>query len=726
MDSGAAITLVATKLTAPTPPAHLVARPRLEDTLGAALADPAVRVVLVSAPAGSGKSTLVATWMGQSECNAWLQVDPADRDPARFWGHVVAAFARVVPNIEADIGPAIPGSGAEAGPLVEGVVNALANSPVPVVLAIDDYHLISNTAIDDAMEQLLDLAPANFTLVMCTRLDPSFRLSRLRVRGQLVEVRANDLRFAPDEASLLLQQRGMTGSHLIDALCERTEGWAAGLVLAAMSLAASPDADAFVAAFQGDDRLVVDYLTEEFLSSISTEDRDRLLRTSILNKMCGPLVDALCDTADGEAWLRSTTATNQLVIALDRTGTWYRYHHLLGDLLRLEAKNVIGGELADLHGRAGRWLHEHGNVHDAIEHYIAGGHLTTAADLIYDEATELMNRGQLRTVRDQIDRLGHLADDHAGAMVVRGWISLLTGQFADARNSLTRARSLDPNDDEAGLIVALAIMTHIASGDVAAALNEAHSAGAPFESTQAMTLGGALVWGGDFDRARAFLDQAAFMAPREGNAFAEAVTPIFYAIAEIESDNPGSARRQAVRAIEVAKANGFEDLAHVALAHSILARTTDDATKATTSAQRGVDLARKSPEKIMLAYALASGGDVLCHHGNPDGEALLRDARSIIDRCPDPGVAGRYLSRVEARHHLSSPAPTTPQLVEDLTDRELAVLRYLPSQLSQRDIASELYVSLNTVKTHCKAIYRKLGVGNRKAAVQAARDLRLL
>ena len=128
----------------------------------------------------------------------------------------------------------------------------------------------------------------------------------------------------------------------------------------------------------------------------------------------------------------------------------------------------------------------------------------------------------------------------------------------------------------------------------------------------------------------------------------------------------------------------------------------------------------------MLSYALASGGDVLCDHGHRNGETLLRDARVIIDRCPDPGIAGRYLARAEARHHLSGPVPLVPELVDDLTDREIAVLRYLPSQLSQRDIASELYVSLNTVKTHCKAIYRKLGVGDRKAAVQAARDIGLL
>jgi LuxR family maltose regulon positive regulatory protein len=269
-------------------------------------------------------------------------------------------------------------------------------------------------------------------------------------------------------------------------------------------------------------------------------------------------------------------------------------------------------------------------------------------------------------------------------------------------------------------------MTHLAIGDVAGALDEARSAPDPFESTQAMTLGGARVWGGDFEGARPFLDLAAEMAPGEGNSFVETVTPIFQAIADIECADARSARRHALRAIDIAIANGFDELAQTALAHSIAARTSHDPEAAIAAAQRGVELARKSPERIMLAYSLASAGDVLCHHNDPTGPDMVLEARSIVDRCSDPGIAGRYLDRVEARHHLVSIQPTSTQLVDDLTDRELAVLRYLPSPLSQRDIASELYVSLNTVKTHCRAIYRKLGVGDRKAAIQAARDLGLL
>jgi len=561
--------------------------------------------------------------------------------------------------------------------------------------------------------------------VLCTRLDPAVRLARLRVSGQLAEIRADDLRFAPAEASVLLAQRGAAPSPTqVQALCERTEGWAAGLVLAGLSLATSHDGDAFVASFQGDDRLVVEYLTDEFLSGVADHDRTRLLQTSVLDRMSGPLVDAVCEAADGAEWLDKTASTNQLVISLDRTGTWYRYHHLLGDLLRLEAERTI--DLTAIHSRAAAWHRVAGSSHAAVEHYIAAGEFDAAADLIYDDATEMLNQGQLRTVRLQIDSLGSVADQHAGAMVVRGFISLLTGNLSDAQASVERARTLEPNEDEAGLLVALAIMTHLASGDVARALGEVATASDPFESTLAMTLASAAIWGGDFESARGLLQQASEWAPSEGNTFVEAVTPMLAAIGHMESDDTLAAERDARAALAVAEKSGFSDIAQIALAHSILARTTTEAEPAVAAALSGVELARKSPENITFAYALASAGDVLCHHDDPRGAGLLEEARTIVDRCPGPGIAGRYLTRVEGRHQLAAPAPTTTQLIEDLTDRELAVLRYLPSRLSQREIASELYVSLNTVKTHCKAVYRKLGVGDRKAAVQAARDVSLL
>ncbi len=722
MGTGGETALVTTKLTPPTLPGQLVDRARLSGLLDEAADDPVVRVVLVSAPAGSGKSTLVADWQ-QRHGGAWLQADRADHDPARFWGHVVGALTKLVPDVRTAAGSAVPSAGGDAEPLLGRIANVLSTAG-PVVLVIDDFHLVSNPTIDDGLERLIELAPPSFLLILSTRLDPSLRLSRLRVRSQLVEIRADTLRFAADEAQLLLDDGRITDPH-VAALCERTEGWAAGLVLAGLSLSGSDDHDTFVAAFQGDDRLVVDYLTDEFLAGIDDADRQRMLQTAILDRMCGPLIDTICETTDGARWLRETAGANQLLISLDSTGTWFRYHHLLQDVLRLEAEQATV-DTAGAHGRAARWHREHGSPHDAVEHFIAAGAHEDAADLIYDEATELMNQGQLRTVADQVARLGPLADEHCGTTVVQGYISLLTGRFAEAHHRIERARTLHPDGDKAGLIAALAIMTHLGTGNVAAALDEARAAAAPFESTQAMTLGGAHVWAGAFDSARPLLDQADRMAPDEGHAFVQVMSPILSGIADIETGATDAARTAAERSIDLAERLGLSELTQTALAHSLLARTIDDPASAIESARRGVDLGRRSPERITSAYALACAGDVLAHHGEPEGPDLIIEARSIIDRCSDPGIAGRYLARVEARHRIEAPTQPTADLVDDLTDRELAVLRYLPSAMSQRDIASELYVSLNTVKTHCKAIYRKLAVGDRKAAVQAARDAGLL
>ncbi|MEO0494450.1 MAG: AAA family ATPase, partial [Actinomycetota bacterium] len=265
MAGGEAQALVTTKLSPPSLPVELVARRRLNDVLDAAAADPLVRVVLVSAPAGSGKSTLLAAWQRQRTDGAWLQADPADRDPARFWGHVVGALARLHPDLEA-VRPAVTAAAVDALPLIERIANELATSP-PTTLVIDDYHLIDNPRIDEALERFIELVPEHVLLILGTRVDPGVRLSRLRVRSQLVEVRADDLAFAPDEAGQLLADERLSDDHTI-ALRDRTEGWAAGLVLARLSLHRSDDHDGFVAAFQGDDRLVVDYLTDEYLAGV--------------------------------------------------------------------------------------------------------------------------------------------------------------------------------------------------------------------------------------------------------------------------------------------------------------------------------------------------------------------------------------------------------------------------------------------------------------------------
>ena len=273
--AGSRATVVATKVTAPRPPSRYLRRARLIERLDESIA--AGRgIVLVSAPAGAGKSTLVNGWLeGRSGAVGWLQIDEGDDDPSQFWAYVAAALRDAVPSLGAAIGAAF-GDGVDAA--VDAVVNEIGRAGNEVVLVIDDYHLVSNPDVHRSVERLLALRPSNLVIVVSTRVDPPFRLGRLRVRDQLTEIRAADLRFDLHEAGFLLDADAVgLDAEAIERLVARTEGWAAGLVLASLSMRDGGDPSEFVSTFHGDDHLVADYLSEEFLESIGPDQRRRLL-----------------------------------------------------------------------------------------------------------------------------------------------------------------------------------------------------------------------------------------------------------------------------------------------------------------------------------------------------------------------------------------------------------------------------------------------------------------
>ncbi|MEM8902393.1 MAG: LuxR C-terminal-related transcriptional regulator [Actinomycetota bacterium] len=716
--------VTSTKVAAPRPPGRYLSRSRLIDHLDHSV-EAGRGVVLVSAPAGAGKSTLVNGWLGGSgRASGWLQIDEGDDDPQRFWAYVAAALAEPMPSLTEVVASAA-GSGLAA--VVTAVVNELAELEDGLVLVLDDYHLVSNPDVHTSVERLVTLRPPNLTVVLSTRVDPPFRLGRLRVRDALTEIRADDLRFDADEAAHLLDAAAVgLDASAVERLRERTEGWAAGLVLAGLSLRSSGDVDGFVTSFHGDDQLVADYLSDEFLDSLGVAERDRLLEVSVLERMSGPLVDEITGSDDGTAWLRSLAATNQLVIALDRTGTWFRFHHLLRDVLRDELAHRAPERRAELHAAAGRWHAEVGEPIAAIDHHLAAGCDVEAADLVTLHATELLNVGRAYTVARYLDRLAHLLGEHGGLALVRSWMAFMTGRFHEAETSLAVVERLGGDGVDAGLVQALRAMLHIGEGDVASALAVVRADDAPtVDAGHPMTLGSVRVMAGHLDEARPFLTRAKEMAASQPDHFAAAITRVYEAVGELDAGHLVVARELAAEAIELAADHALSEAAQLAMAHSVMARTSVDPDEAVRAAQRGVELARRSPEALVLAFALASAADAAFLHADDEAEALLVEARSVVDRCRDPGIAGRYLRQVEARHGQADRV-AVDGLVEEITERELSVLRYLPSKLSQREIAVELYVSLNTVKTHCKAIYRKLGVDGRQAAVQAARDHDLL
>ena len=393
--------LLATKLHLPRPRPGFVPRPRLAVALGEGLAR---RLTLVCAPAGSGKTVMLADWARSAgRPVAWLSLDAADNDPVRFWRHVVAALDRARPGIAERVSPLL---GPPAPPTFDGLVTALVNeldaepSEAEVLLVLDDYHLIDAQTVHASLEFLVDHLPLGLHLVMASRSDPPLPLPRLRAGGRLTELRATDLRFTADEAAALLREA--TGGELpaaaVAALAARTEGWAAGLQLAALSLRGQADPAGFAAAFGGSHRYLLDYLTEEVLERQAEERRGFLLETSVLERLSGGLCDAITGRTDSQAILQQVEQAGLFLMPLDEVRGWWRYHPLFADLLRARLRQEQPSRIPALHRNAAAWSEEHGLADDAVRHALAAGEPVWAARLIEQNIDGLFLLGESTTV----------------------------------------------------------------------------------------------------------------------------------------------------------------------------------------------------------------------------------------------------------------------------------------------------------------------------------------
>ena len=404
--------LLATKLHVPGSRPGLVPRPRLTERLDEGLER---GLVLVSAPAGCGKTVLLADWAQRSQYPAgWVSLDAGDNDPARFWRHVVAALDRARPAIGERVAPLLgPPAPSSFEPLVTALINELAASlgDDKMLLVLDDYHVIGSQPVHDSLRFLLEHRPTGICVVLASRSDPPLALARSRARGQLAELRAAELRFTVGEAAALLQQVAAgPGAALPDAavaaLAARTEGWAAGLQLAALSLHGKRDIAGFVAAFTGSHRYVLDYLAEEVLERQSEQVRAFLLETSVLERLSGTLCDAVTGRAGSQALLEQVERAGLFLVPLDEVRGWWRYHHLFADLLRARLQDQQPARVAQLHRNAAAWCEEHELADDAIGHAVAAGDTTWAARLIerhFDAVYSL--RGEAATIQQWLSAL---------------------------------------------------------------------------------------------------------------------------------------------------------------------------------------------------------------------------------------------------------------------------------------------------------------------------------
>jgi LuxR family maltose regulon positive regulatory protein len=442
--------LLTTKLYFPPARPVLVHRPRLVERLQTGLQGP---LTLLSAPAGSGKTTLLSEWragLGTRYPVGWVSLSADDNDLTRFLQYLITALDNLQGGIAKEVQPLLQTSETpHTEAILTRVINSLGDLEHESVLVFDDYHLVELPAIHTALTFLLDNLPPRLHLVLLTRSDPPLPLARLRARGHLTEIRADHLRFSVEECTRFLNHvmsLDLTGEQ-VAALEKRTEGWIAGLQLAALSMQGREDVDGFVSAFTGSNHYIVDYLAEEVLNRQPEPVREFLLKTSILERLTGPLCDMLTGRADGQEMLEHLVHSNLFIIPMDGSQCWYRIHQLFGDLLRLQLHSTHEDQLSELHRRAGHWNEMNGNLDQAIRHYLAAKEWKRAASLMEAASQDAIRHGEVYKIKSWVESLPDSFSVRNPRLLINlGWATVLNGQFDQAQEILKRAEALVQED----------------------------------------------------------------------------------------------------------------------------------------------------------------------------------------------------------------------------------------------------------------------------------------
>lgn len=739
----AVVDLVATKFYVPTPRQRIVERRHL-----VALLEEGLRgtLTVLAAPAGAGKTTLLAEWHAASPPErpfSWVSLDRADNDPVRFWAAVIRALRTVEPGIA---GAALATLAAPGADLLEvalsHLVNDLARLTRHTVLVLDDYHVIGNEQVHESLAFLLQHPTTHMHIALASRTDPPLPLGRLRARGQMAELRIEHLRFDDEETDALLNGIMRVGLEPANVrkLRERTEGWAAGIYLAGLSLRGRDDASSLSRDVSGDDRHVADFLTSEVLDRQPERARAFLLQTSILGRLCGDLCDAVTGAGGSAHTLREMERSNLFVVPLDSRREWFRYHQLFADLLRRELGRSAGDLIPELHRRAAAWHRERGSAVEAIHHALDGGDFEMAGDLIATHWHDLLQSGQVQTVESWLDALPEDAVERDPRYcIARAWTFVFRGRVDGVE--LWTARAGDGEHPgpfpigtslESAIAVLRAACSHLL-GDVGTMLEAASSAArlepehAPSRGIALLLLGYAQLRLGPLDDAYATFE-AALARGADVGPTAVMVALAHLAAIHLERGELDRARERCERALRVASEHGASEQWMMAWPLIVRARIHEHrghASDARADLERALLLARRGGARLEEAEALLLLAAVLGALGDPGGAAAaLRRGEALVAACPEPGTLAELLARARTAR---GGAVTRPlELCEELSERELAVLRFLPGSLSNREIGQELFISLNTVKTHLRRIYQKLGAADRRDAVRRARALDLL
>ena len=620
--------ILATKLYIPPLRPHVVLRPRLLERLNEGLHR---KLTLISAPAGFGKTTLVSQWLaGCHRPAAWLSLDEGENDPTRFLTYLVAALQ----TIAATIGEGVSGVlQSPQPPPTEAILTALLNDMTTIsdqfVLVFDDYHVIEAKSVDQALTFLLEHLPPHLHLVIATREDPPLPLARLRVGGHLTEVRVTDLRFTHSEAAAFLNQVMGLGLSAQDiaALETRTEGWIAGLQLAAISLQGHEDATGFITSFTGSHHFVLDYLVEEVLHQQSESIQNFLLRTSILDRLCGPLCDAvlLAPSASGQATLAYLEHANLFIVPLDNERRWYRYHQLFAELLRQRLHQSIASSPAEaesrvneLHIRASQWYEDHGLEIEAFHHATAAHDIERAERLIDGKGIPLHFRGAVTAILNWLDSLPatvlnarpSLWMRYASLLLVNGQTTGVEEKLQAAEAALQGAELNDKTRNFLGQIAAaratLALTRYQAETMLAQsrrALEYLHPDNLSFRATANWTLGSAYLFQGDRAAARGAYTEAISLSQASRDIFTTILATIGLGLVQ-EADNQLSLAAETYQ--HVLQLAGDQPLQIIYEAHLGLARVLyewNDLDAALAHGRQSLQLARQY-ERVIDRFVL--------------------------------------------------------------------------------------------------------------------------
>ena len=701
------------------------------------------RLVLVDAPAGFGKTTLVAQWRAsktESRRFAWLSLDDGENDPSRLWWHVVHALQKACPGL---LGEENPWELQAHEPDITGTVlpillNELAALATPVVLVLDNYQAITEPSCHEQMAFFLLHLPSAVQVVLITRNDPPLPLARFRAAAEMIEFRARELRFTPAEAALLVQAASAADLGLSDlaVLVERTEGWPAGLYLAALSLRGHPSPSAFVRQFSGDNRFIADFLAEEVLSRLPADIRQFLARTSILSRFSAPLCDAVVGSANTAEVIDILDRENLFVVPLDENRQWFRYHGLFAQMLNGYLTRTEPGLLRTLYERASGWHRQSGSVDETIRYAVAAGDLSGAIGLIAAHWAGYVDSGQGAMVRGWLRMLG---DDAISADPLAAHCAAWTAALSGDRESVRRwlhvieaAQREDPlPDGMRSLKSSAALLRGLFGFEGLRVMREAAVTAAELEGDPASPWYALARTAVGFSRYLS-AEPGAAEGPLEEAVASDSAIPLVrmlglsvLSLAAVELGKLARAQELADAARSLGTCGGSSEtppssLAYMAAGavHAARGQLQEARSELEHAVQSRQSVPGIGPWPTIVAMELLT--QVLLDMGDRSGAAVLVDqVRLLLTSFQDGAEA--LQARLERLEQQVAGRPKVTSLADPLTEREVAVLRLLQGTLSLREIGRELHLSANTIKTHTQAIYRKLGVSTRHDAVKRGR-----